>query len=444
MRFAAAFTGIPVVLVMILAAPAFATVATEGLDSWVTLAGETWADHFNSEEGGDPLPADFFGPGSDPFDGRISLVGAPLGGPFGNIDTIVERLQPADLPDCPSEATVDIQIRALSLASASPITVTFNGGLDPTDYDVLVCLSDDSQPTGSMTIQRECVDGGSVIASDLPVLAKFIFIPVVPGDEIVYDMGAEGDPADHFQFSGPTAPPGWMHNPDELPIVTLPPGLEVDGNCDGVPETILTVGSSPDFTLGVYPDPCDCGTPGGGSMQVKKPTYEETLLARHGVLPPEDPEPEDCCYPDGTCVSGVPDLVCIADGGEVFPAGACLVDPVACCMPDGTCVMTSRLCCQRRGGTPYPSPPWMCMGDLVIVDGIDDLCGPLGACVFPDSTCVDVGQVACDDVGGKFLGVGTTCLTDIPAVTEWGLLVMVLLGPAAGTIMFRKARAAVA
>ncbi|GAF70127.1 unnamed protein product, partial [marine sediment metagenome] len=158
MRFSAAFTGIPVVFVMVLASPALASVATQGLDAWVTLPGETWADHFNSEEGGDPLPAGFFGPWSDPFDGRISLVGAPLGGPFGNIDTIVERLQSADLPDCPSEDTVDIQIRALSLASASPITVTFNDGLDPTDYDVLVCLSDDSQATGSMTIQRECVD----------------------------------------------------------------------------------------------------------------------------------------------------------------------------------------------------------------------------------------------------------------------------------------------
>jgi hypothetical protein len=46
----------------------------------------------------DPVPADFFGPGSDPFDGRIYLQGDPFDsyGGFSGLsptDTIIERLE---------------------------------------------------------------------------------------------------------------------------------------------------------------------------------------------------------------------------------------------------------------------------------------------------------------------------------------------------------------
>ena len=61
-------------------------------------------------------------------------------------------------------------------------------------------------------------------------------------------------------------------------------------------------------------------------------------------------------------------------------------------------------------------------------------------CVFHDGTCEDLCGEDCELAIGKYLGDGTTCLTDIPAVSEWGLLVMALLGLAAGTIMFRQAK----
>ena len=53
-------------------------------------------------------------------------------------------------------------------------------------------------------------------------------------------------------------------------------------------------------------------------------------------------------------------------------------------------------------------------------------------------------QNVVDDV--DFVWAWECCVTDplIPAVSEWGLLVMVLLGLAAGTIMFRRARAVAA
>ena len=68
----------------------------------------------------------------------------------------------------------------------------------------------------------------------------------------------------------------------------------------------------------------------------------------------------------------------------------------------------------------------------------------VGACPFPDGHCEDLSEEACELAGGKYLGDGTTCLTAIPAVSEWGLLVMALLGLVAGTVMFRGRRAVAA
>jgi hypothetical protein len=114
-----------------------------GSDLFFTPGPRTFADHFNSSEGGIPLPADFFGPGSDPFDGHIDLTGAPLSATedLKTTDAIVERLETASVSDCPSSDTIDIEIIALHLVSTSPITVTYNGGMSPELWDVEVCLS---------------------------------------------------------------------------------------------------------------------------------------------------------------------------------------------------------------------------------------------------------------------------------------------------------------
>jgi hypothetical protein len=76
------------------------------------------------------LPADLFGPGSDPFTGTVEFKGVPIGafGAFsglGSTDTIVQRLQPDAEPPFPD--TIDIEIVRLELVSVAPITVTYNG-----------------------------------------------------------------------------------------------------------------------------------------------------------------------------------------------------------------------------------------------------------------------------------------------------------------------------
>src|SRR5258705_6775419 len=142
-----------------------------GVDLFTTPPGGSTFDSF----GGAPIPAGFFGPGSLPFGGTIPFQGAPLGGPFGPTDTIVQRMAPASLPGPGSSATVPIEIVALSLVSATPITVNYSGGPPPEQWNVRACLSDSvPQPTGPMTITAGCAGEGGTFTSSLPVCPRLI------------------------------------------------------------------------------------------------------------------------------------------------------------------------------------------------------------------------------------------------------------------------------
>jgi len=113
-----------------------------------------------------PLPAGFFDPGSDPFDGVVQLRGEPLGsvpyGPVGPTDTIVQRTATAVLPGLPSSTTVPIEIVALNLVSCNPITVTY-GPNPPQQWDLRLTMNDTS--TGSMFINHNVPDGGTFSSS---------------------------------------------------------------------------------------------------------------------------------------------------------------------------------------------------------------------------------------------------------------------------------------
>jgi hypothetical protein len=127
-----------------------------------------------------PIPADFFGPGSDPFDGIIALAGGPLpttlcpNDDLTGIDTIIERLADAQVSLIGSSDPIPIEIIELSLVSSAPITVTFNGGQNPEQWDVEVDLGPGPQPTGQMTIHRTHANGGT-FDTQLPVLPRFTF-----------------------------------------------------------------------------------------------------------------------------------------------------------------------------------------------------------------------------------------------------------------------------
>ncbi len=256
-----------------------------GIDLWTTPGTGTTFDDFS----GNPVPAGFFDPGSDPFTGTVILQGSPLpslGGPgLGPVDTVVSRLAVAELPSLGSQDTIPIEIVALNLVSVNPITVTYNGGQNPEPWNVRVCLSSQAaQPQGTMTITLTCPEGGQYNAS-LPVLPKLVFTRVSPPATRTLDQGMMGG----IQLS--TSADRWAYNPSpQLAIFRIQPGAITDGNCDGTPDPPLP-GSS-NFTPGVWTPACECVAPPPAVTQKKILSAEEAMLQAHGVLPPQEPPPD--------------------------------------------------------------------------------------------------------------------------------------------------------
>jgi hypothetical protein len=90
-----------------------------------------------------PLPPNFFCPGSPQFSGQVALSGVSLGGAAQSGDTIVERLQTADFSG--GAATIPVKVRALSLASSNPLTISCASG--STQWRLDVCLCGDQPAT---------------------------------------------------------------------------------------------------------------------------------------------------------------------------------------------------------------------------------------------------------------------------------------------------------
>ncbi len=147
------------------------------------------------------IPVGFFGPGSDPFTGHVQLKGVPLvthpvcgAGNLGSTDTIVRRLDNAQLPLIGSQDVVPIEIVALHLVSVQPITVTYNGGQFPDPWWLEVDLSSIAPPPGNMTIRKTHANGGT-FDSVFFVQPRFTFTNVTtPSTVKTLDTGVEGLP----------------------------------------------------------------------------------------------------------------------------------------------------------------------------------------------------------------------------------------------------------
>ncbi len=291
-----------------------------------------------------PIPADFFGPGSDPFDGIIALQGSPLAtlppDTLGPTDVIIKRLEPVVLDEPTSVDAVPIQLIALSLVSTSPITVTYDGGQDPELWDVDICLSTIGwPPPGSMTIVRDCDSGGSFYANFFEVRLKATFTRLnPPGGPWVIDPYRA---TPHFIRSG-----RWStFVPPPFSVYTVPDWVEVDTDCNGSPDYSIPPDNS-NFYPGITLEPCPPDPICGGKVL----TLLEGPHIGHRMLPSQRTSP--------------------------------LVG--ACCLPNDSCILTDRTCCSSLLGdykgdytNCFPDPCLSCCQNRGNVDGIIGVGGPI-------------------------------------------------------------------
>ncbi len=121
-----------------------------------------------------PIPADFFGPGSDPYVGTV-LLGQ------GFTDTVMFRFDTMTLDPC---ATAEFEMIQLSMEGCAPISVTYNGGQDPEQWDV-AGLSVRVASLGTITACKTHANGGR-FDSELLLDARWEFAPRGGGESRIW------------------------------------------------------------------------------------------------------------------------------------------------------------------------------------------------------------------------------------------------------------------
>lgn len=213
------------------------------------------------------VPANFFGPGSEPFTEDVQFGGDPFQGfeehLTGDADTIVRRKGAAELPGPGSSSgPIPIEMVALSLVSVQPITVRYSGGVTER-WDVRAVLSSKRTSTGEMTVDRTSARGGT-LDSRVTVYPEFIFHKLPDREEQRnLDVGALPD--------------------GSRPEVTLTAQDTVWR--DGCARPALLVS-------GLNDDFC----PGLTTNRRKVLTAEQTQLAQHGIRPVQPQLEHFKCY----------------------------------------------------------------------------------------------------------------------------------------------------
>ncbi|TVQ56518.1 MAG: hypothetical protein EA377_02100 [Phycisphaerales bacterium] len=278
-----------------------------------------------------PIPAGFFGPGSDPYTGPVKLCAGGTDEP----DTVVLRQgdikMVADADGGPVSATVPIEVVHLDLVSCEPILVTYGDSVEPEEWQVNI----GTQPgmmTGEMTIHWETIQGGTF---DTWINPGYTMVFINPGTGTILELHLEelGLGGPDAQLNGSGAP--WLF---ESPA---------DGTCgenftagwtrEG-PETVCVAGQGVQHCLdssfvdpGIDPFTCEgfCGgsAPGG--------CWCDDLCG----------EFDDCCEdvcdacPDlDFCDPGIDPYTCEGFCGDIAPGG-CWCDDWCCHFGD---------CCDDR------------------------------------------------------------------------------------------------
>lgn len=162
-----------------------------------------------------PLPADFFGPGSDPFAGQVSLGPTDSIEPAsGDAAILLVRPYPPIWPHEPPGTIVAdaVDVMDLRLRSIQPLDITYLGGSGNSEsWNLEVTLSSVAAPPGSQTTSKTHDNGGTYHAI-FNVQPNFRFIRNSDGAELLYDTGLAGIPALSLDvFDCP-----WVHEPDPM------------------------------------------------------------------------------------------------------------------------------------------------------------------------------------------------------------------------------------
>lgn len=136
-----------------------------------------------------PIPAGFFntagsGGSSNAYNGAVPLKGVPLPNQ-GGADTVIQRNEDVITP-----GTTSLTVVGLSLASVSPLRVTFSDS-HTEDWNMAVGLSQLQASTGSMTIKDNSGSAGT-FDSTLNIIPRFTFTRVSDGTVKVWDTGSSG------------------------------------------------------------------------------------------------------------------------------------------------------------------------------------------------------------------------------------------------------------
>lgn len=199
-----------------------------GADLFVTRGdGQTYMDFASN-----PVPAGFFCPGSQPFAGRVEFRGLPIAGAPGDTDTIIERIDEAELNDRGIGST-RIRVRAVQLESLRAVSTSCG------DFVLRAYLAPREQPISRMRIHHTERDGGFFTAS-LALNLRLVFSPVTgKGHDRVLE--------DTISFARSTRLP-WASAPD---ADVLSRSLTIDTDGDGRPETRIATSTA--FVAGEAP-----------------------------------------------------------------------------------------------------------------------------------------------------------------------------------------------
>ncbi len=309
-----------------------------------------------------PIPAGFFDPNSEQFDGAIFFQGQS-----GSADTRVQRFDPMVLEVPGQVAATQIELVQLDLVSCNPITVVIDGG--PVEWDVAVTLDPNggSAGVGQMVVEKTHASGGS-FSSDFFVRPQFVFTrTVAPFDSVILAPGL-------IEPMGSTGYSPWVHTADPNEYAPAA-GCTADNFIPGAAD-----GGDPNGPPGACIPPAgtvcqiDVGHAGpNGSLHV---TGQAIVPCTCGA----------CCDPlDGSCTvfsGATPAADCAAASRDYKGDGTTCDDRDNDGIPD---VQESHACCEAKDNCNTGSDPANpdTDGDGLL-DGVDpDPCVPTVVPVAP-------------------------------------------------------------